>query len=220
VVRVLGIDGCRAGWVAVVLSDDGVDGAVARRTVAEIVAEVGPVDAVGIDIPIGLPSTTPRAADVAAQRFLGGRRSTVFSTPIREALEAATLAEAIAVARLRTGRGISAQAYALRSRILEVDAWLPGAGVDVREVHPEVSFAVMSGTPLPASKRTWNGMQQRVAALAAVGIELPRELGRAGAAAGTDDVLDAAAVAWSARRVAQGVAVSFPSPPAEAAIWA
>ncbi len=155
--RVLGVDGCRPGWVGVLLTEGRVAGVVARATVAALVEEVGPVDVVGIDIPIGLPRSGVRAADLAAQRFLGARRSTVFSTPIAEALRAGTLAEAIAVSRLRTGRGISAQAFALRARILEVAAWLPTAGVDGREVHPEVSFAVMSGAPLPASKRTWPG---------------------------------------------------------------
>jgi predicted RNase H-like nuclease len=194
--------------------------AVAGATVASIVADVGPVDVVGIDIPIGLPSTTPRAADAAAQRFLGARRSTVFWTPVREALEAPTLTEAVAVARARTGAGISAQAYALRTRILEVDAWAPSAGVDVREVHPEVSFAVLSGAPIGSSKRTWNGLHDRLAALAAAGIELPSRLGPAGAAAGIDDVVDAAAVAWSAARIATGTAVSFPCPADGPAIWA
>jgi predicted RNase H-like nuclease len=218
--RVLGVDGCRGGWVGLVLGDGSDVTAVAGATVASIAAAVGPVDVIGVDIPIGLPTTAPRAADLAAQRFLGARRSTVFSTPVREALEAATLTEAIAVARARTGGGISAQAYALRSRILEVDAWAPGAGVDVREVHPEVSFAVMSGAPMAASKRSWNGLHDRLAALAAAGIELPRRLGVAGSTAGIDDVVDAAAVAWSAGRIAAGTAVPFPCPPDGPAIWA
>jgi predicted RNase H-like nuclease len=157
---------------------------------------------------------------VAAQRFLGSRRSTVFSTPIREALEAPTLTEAIALSRARTGAGISAQAYALRSRILEVAAWLPGAGVALREVHPEVSFAVLAGKPLTSSKRTWNGAHERMAALATAGIRMPDPLGPAGSVAAVDDVLDAAVAAWTARRVARGEAISFPSPPEDATIWA
>ena len=198
---------------------DGVT-AVAGPTVAAILGEVGPVDAVGIDIPIGLPLAGARAADLAAQRFLGSRRSSVFATPIRESLDASTLADAIAVSRARTGAGISAQAYALRARILEVDAWLPEAGVDVREVHPEVSFAVLAGKPMASSKRTWNGVRERVAALATAGIRLPDRLGPAGSVAGADDVVDAAVAAWTARRVAQGEAISFPSPPEDVGGWA
>jgi hypothetical protein len=92
-------------------------------------------------------------------------------------------------------------------------------------VHAEVSFAVMSGTRMASPKRAWSGVHERLAALAGAGIRLPAELGAAGRAAGIDDVLDAAAAAWTARRVAGGEAMSFPSPRERldgrpAAIWA
>nr|BFE75376.1 hypothetical protein GCM10020092_086770 [Actinoplanes digitatis] len=59
--------------------------------------------------------------------------------------------------------------------------------------------------------------------LARHGIVLPDHLGPAGQAP-PDDVLDAAAVAWSAHRMATGAALSHPSPPEEnngtrIAIW-
>lgn len=82
----------------------------------------------------------------------------------------------------------------------------------VREVHPEVTFAVLLGRPARASKKTWAGMVERRDALAAVGIDLD-DLGEAGARAGVDDVLDAAALAWSAHRLATGQGISFPDPP-------
>ncbi len=50
-------------------------------------------------------------------------------------------------------------------------------------------------------------MTRRRALLAGAGIDLPDEPGRAGRAA-PDDVLDAAAAAWSARRIASGCACS------------
>jgi predicted RNase H-like nuclease len=83
-----------------------------------------------------------------------------------------------------------------------------------------VSFGVLAGNPLTSSKRTWNGIHQRMSVLAAAGIRLPDRLGPAGSLAGVDDVLDAAVAAWTARRVVRGQAISFPSPPAEATIWA
>jgi len=48
--------------------------------------------------------------------------------------------------------------------------------------------------------------------LAEAGIVLA-DLGPAGLRAGVDDVLDAAAVAWSARRVGLGTAIARPDPP-------
>ena len=222
--RVAGIDGCKGGWVGLALSEAETS-AAAGPTIASVLASLGPVEVVAVDVPIGLARSGHRAADVAARGLLGPRRSTIFPTPVRAALEAATLADAIAVSRAATGVGTSAQAYALRSRVLEVDAWARAAAVDVREVHPEVSFAVMAGRPLASSKKTWRGVHERLALLAANGIELPEDLGLAGDVAGVDDVVDAAAAAWTARRVAAGDAVSHPAPPEDldgwpAAIWA
>jgi predicted RNase H-like nuclease len=95
----------------------------------------------------------------------------------------------------------------------------------VVEVHTEVSFAALAGAPLAHRKASWAGAEERRALLAAAGVHLGRDLGAAGAAA-VDDVLDAAVVAWSARRVALGTARSHPDPPQRApdgwpaAIWA
>lgn len=221
--RVVGIDGCPGGWFGFVLAEGAT--ATAAPTVAGVLSAVGPVDVAAIDVPIGLPRRGPRAADVAARARLGARRSTVFLTPARQVLEAPTLAEAVAVSRARTGVGVSAQAYQLRSRVLEVDGWVRTADVDAREAHPEVSFAVMSGGPLTTSKKTWAGVTERLALLSSHGVEVPSDLGSAGAVAGPDDVVDAAAVAWTARRIATGHATCIPSVPEDldgwpSAIWA
>jgi predicted RNase H-like nuclease len=57
--------------------------------------------------------------------------------------------------------------------------------------------------------------------LAAAGIVVPTDIGEAGRA-GADDVLDAAAAAWSAGRIARGEARCFPhgAAPGAPAIWA
>jgi predicted RNase H-like nuclease len=52
----------------------------------------------------------------------------------------------------------------------------------------------------------------RRALLSTVGLRLPDDLGRAGRVA-VDDLLDAAAVAWSAGRIATGQASCLPDPP-------
>ena len=81
------------------------------------------------------------------------------------------------------------------------------------EAHPELSFAALAGAPLASRKSTWAGAAERRSLLERAGIVLPGDLGRAGAQAAVDDVLDAAAVAWTARRVAAGSARSLPDPP-------
>ena len=96
-----------------------------------------------------------------------------------------------------------------------------GVGVPVREVHPEVSFSLLAGAPILASKATWAGLEARRAVLATAGIVVPADLGDAGRA-GPDDVLDAAVVAWSARRIARGRPGASPTSRGTAppAIWA
>ena len=114
------------------------------------------------------------AADVEARLFLGSRRQSIFFTPVRAAVEAATHADATALSSQLTGSGISRQSHALAKKILEVEDWLPTAPCAVWEVHPEVSFALLIGRPARASKKTWAGMIERRQALAAAGINLDR----------------------------------------------
>lgn len=214
-VPVLGVDACPFGWVGALL----VPGAPRPRvilgeTIGQLVEMVrADVDilVVGIDIPIGLPDSTPRQADALARKELPGRASTVFTTLTRSAYLADTRVEADAVNRRLSGQGVGAQAFGLRAKILEVDAWLrTRPTVEVIEVHPEVSFAEMAGAPLPP-KRTPEGHDQRLTTLAASGIARPSVL--KGSWYAPDDVLDACAVAWSAHRRATGDARRLPDPP-------
>jgi predicted RNase H-like nuclease len=168
---------------------------------------------IAIDIPIGLPEGGQRHADVAARQFLGRRRNSVFLAPIRSAAEALTHAEATATSRRMIGSGISQQAFALRRKILEVEHWLASATCPVFEVHPEVSFAMLLGRPATASKKTWAGMVERLDALNAAGIDLNGVDPAVGSAVAVDDMLDAAVAAWTARRLADGVARPFPHDP-------
>jgi predicted RNase H-like nuclease len=180
---------------------------------------------VGIDIPIGLPDKTIRQADVLARKGLPGKSSSVFPTLTRAAYAADSRLAADSVNRGVVGQGVGAQAFALRGRILEVDAWLrTRPTVTVLEVHPELSFAAMAGAPIRAGKKTEEGRTERLAALAAAGIPRPSILQGQGYAA--DDVIDACAVAWTAARHTLGLARSLPDPPERfsdglaAAIWA
>jgi predicted RNase H-like nuclease len=226
--RVLGVDGCKAGWVGIALSDGCVVRAHFAATIADLVglaSQAGPLDVVGVDMPIGLADAGIRRADMLARGLAGPRRASVFLTPVRAAVECGDYAAASAISVRLTGQGISRQSYALRGKILELDEWTRVATVRVAEVHPELSFAGLAGAPLASSKATWAGATTRRRLLAAAGIGLPDELGLAGAKAGMDDVLDAAAVAWTALRIARGEARSVPDPPERfsdglpAAIW-
>lgn len=223
----LGVDACRAGWVGIAWSGDATRAFVAAE-IARVVAVAtvdGPVDVIAIDIPIGLADNTPRQADRLARKAAGPRWASVFITPVRAALLIEDYAEASALNRRLTGAGISRQAYNLRDKILQVDEWLPRAPGRVVEAHPELTFAEMAGGPLADSKSTWSGAVRRRRLLVEAGIDVRGDLGLTGHQVGVDDVLDAAAVAWTAARVACGAARCAPDPPENlsdgvaAAIW-
>jgi predicted RNase H-like nuclease len=179
---------------------------------ATLLERIGPVEVIGVDMPIGLPERGFRQLDLEAWRLAGPRRHSVFVTAPRAALEAETHADAVAVCRRLTGQGLSRQSYGLRTKIFEVEACLESARASVREVHPELSFAAMKGRPADWPKRSYNGMMERRALLEAEGIRLPGELPAAGSTA-VDDVLDAAAAAWTARRIAAGTHRTVPERP-------
>jgi predicted RNase H-like nuclease len=85
------------------------------------------------------------------------------------------------------------------------------------EVHPEVSFWRMAHRqPMQFSKKKPEGYDERLKLLAET-LEIPaasREIERLCAGpARPDDVLDAIAVAWTARRAAEGRAQRFPAEP-------
>jgi predicted RNase H-like nuclease len=147
-------------------------------------------------------------------------------TPVRAALEATTHAEGSSLSVAAGEPGISRQAYGLRARIFEVEQWLPSAPCRVCEAHPELCFTVMrGGTPPTASKKTWQGMVERRAALSAARIDLDAIDPAVGSLVPVDDLLDAAAAAWTAARVLAGTARSIPAIPQdggagrEIAIW-
>ena len=213
--RVLGVDACRRGWIAVAI-EGAVTGAYFAEDIAALVARAqadGPVAVVAVDMPIGLADRGFRQADVLARAEIGPLWASVFMTPAREALLAADHAAASAVNRRLTGHGISIQAFALKPKLLEVERWARATAAGVVEIHPEVCFARLAGGPLTARKSSWAGAEQRRALLAGAGIRLAGDLGPAGALAGVDDVLDAGAAAWAARRVLSGAARPIPDPP-------
>jgi predicted RNase H-like nuclease len=153
---------------------------------------------IAIDIPIGFG---PRKADAAARKFLTGASSTVFTTPSQEILQIP----------FRPGLGVSAQAHALGRRIRHVTE-LARSDPRIREIHPEVSFRAMNDRrPLRHRKKSAGGALERLEILRRHGID-PVSLEDA-APIPLDDVLDAAAAAWSAHRIATGIARSLPEPP-------
>ena len=97
-----------------------------RRRSSRPCAPTSTIAVVGIDIPIGLPDSDDPTGRRACAARPPGRASSVFTTLTRPAYLAGTRVEADAVNRGLSGQGVGAQAFALRAKILEVDAWLRG----------------------------------------------------------------------------------------------
>ena len=206
----VGVDGCAQGWVAVATRRGRFAEARLLPDFDAVVAAYARARTIGVDIPVGLTDEAARRCDRAARRFLEGQASSVFNAPVRSVLEASSYEEANRISLEVCGKGLSRQSYNLVAKIREVDRHT--ADPRLHEVHPEVAFRIMSGGRAVGRKTTWGGLQARLGLLRAEGIEIPSALGDVDRV-GIDDVVDAAAVAWTASRIAKNTARSFPDDP-------
>jgi predicted RNase H-like nuclease len=203
-VRVVGIDGCRGGWLAACCDDNDVAWSWSRDVAALLDASA---QVIAIDIPIGLPRAGNRACDVLARRALGRRGATVFAAPVRPVLACTSYAEARAVLADLGGQSMSAQAWGIVAAVRAVDRAVSAADEPrIVEAHPELAFAQMTGTSL-LPKKTPEGRAQRLGALRSYWPEVDDIAARAPRPAASDDALDALACAWAARRFARGEAL-------------
>ncbi|MCP9211075.1 DUF429 domain-containing protein [Streptomyces sp. NEAU-Y11] len=210
---VVGVDACPTGWVAVTLRAGAFAGAETATGLAEVLSRVPDATVVAVDMPLGLLETGERRADTLAVSEMAPHRSRVFPVPPREVWLEEDYAAANQCCRRITGRGMSRQTWGLAVKLREANACRDGGDHRLHEVHPEVSFAAMNGSqPVAWSKKSWNGQAVRRGLLVAEGIVLPEDLGPAGRVP-ADDLLDAAAAAWSAHRIARRTARSLPDPP-------
>lgn len=220
---VAGLDACKEGWVGVALQDGELADAALLHSAADALDRWAEAQCIVIDIPIGLPGDGdvgyPRMADGQARAFLQRWRagSSVFPAPPATVLEARSHLEAVDLMKAACGVGISRQAFALAPKILEVRA-LASSGSRILEGHPEVTFRKLTSWPSPVSrprasrKKSWNGIHERQTALHSIGVHLPDLIESAGEA-NADDVVDAAAMAWTAWSIARNTYGTYPDPP-------
>ena len=205
---VVGVDGCKAGWIAALLDCRSLIGTLSLHIdFAEVLAHNKEAHVIAVDIPIGLGECTARACDVEARRALGRRASSIFSAPDRRLLDAASYQEAQAESRRLCGKGVSRQAFNLFPKIRELDRMItPALQRRVIEVHPELCFTMLAGKPAQYSKSTREGIIERKALL-------PFGWHEAKLDAKPDDIVDALAAAWVAYEYFYGRARSFPAKP-------
>ena len=217
---VIGVDGCPGGWIAVRW------GKTLSHHLCRSFAEVLAMDAhvIAVDMPIGFPPLSGRTAEGEVRAKLGARQSSVFSVPSRAAVSCTDYREACAanLAHSEPPKKVAKQIFHIFPKMREIDALMtPALQARVFEVHPELAFWAMNGeTPLLLPKKVKGkanppGLALRKGLLQAAGFplgELPASTYRA-ADVGADDLLDACACAWSARRIAAGQSRRFPADP-------
>ena len=213
-----GVDGCPSGWLCLSLDEDGKP--IARVfSVAEALLRHADGAVTAIDIPIGLTSSDTRRCDVEARLILGPRKSSVFPAPVRCTLSVASYDEACSASFQACGKRLSKQTYGILPRIREVDTLLrqkPNLVANVFEVHPEVCFYFWNdGKPMRHPKQSGFGFQERFR-LVEQAFRGTAEVIRDSVSrrdASDDDILDALAALWTARRIGSGTSVRLGNPP-------
>lgn len=166
--RYLGVDGCRAGWIAVYKD-------LKENWMIEIYSDIftlyeshSEADLILIDIPIGLLDNGEylRSCDKEARKILGKKRaSSIFPPPCRSALYSNNYEDANRINREITGKGLSKQSWNISSKIRQLDILL-SEKKELKDIfyesHPEVCFtALMGENPPKHYKKTIEGINER-----------------------------------------------------------
>lgn len=228
--QIAGVDGCKAGWMAVTFPPDAFSHAEVQvfETFASLVGALDRNSIIAIDMPIGLPECAikgGRKPDWEAKEFLGPRKASVFPVPSRRAVYTYEQGyrRVCAIARETSDpqRAPSIQAYSIFPRIQQIDQMLrhdKALRRRVFEVHPEVSFTMMNRAPISEPKKVKGriherGMRLRKELLAGQGFALGFLETKPPRGAALDDFYDACACAWSANRILSKTARTFPAAP-------
>ena len=223
-VEYIGVDGCRAGWLVIGLSEAHQWQIEIAPTFRAVWERCNAASLILIDIPIGLRErgSQERQCDREARAILGAcRRSSIFPVPCRAALYARDYRRASAINEQRCGRKLSKQSWNIASKIREVDLGLrqnPEAQTKVCEIHPEILFwSLNGGRAMTCNKRTPAGFRERLRVLESHFAGAPHLVNHAlqqfsHSEVSPDDILDAFAAALTSV-LSKGNLSSIPEKP-------
>ncbi|MFB6206997.1 MAG: DUF429 domain-containing protein [Haloglomus sp.] len=215
------------GWFAAVFDAEGFVEAGAHEGVGacwshyeETAARIlvgAPIGSVGGD-------GDPRECDELAREVLGDRGHVVVDPPVREAARKRRYPAASRVHERVTGRELAERAFELGDAAAALDDLLrevPEARDVVAESHPEVCFTAFAGESPEHPRSTAGGYAERMRALAEFDRDAPPAVQSAAEAAGgahvtVHDVLDALALAYTARPGPGELRSLPPEPPTDA----
>ncbi len=162
--KVVGVDGCRAGWFAIwhQKHETGFD---VYESISDLWRDHQDARQILIDIPIGLTNDCVRMLDSDIRSLLGHRSSSVFPVPSRDAVYASDYESACLINDDLFGKKLSKQSWNICDKIRDVDRFLGSNSVAIGtlgESHPELVFTLLAGRPLSMSKKTAEGIAERL----------------------------------------------------------
>lgn len=164
--KTAGIDGCKQGWILISFDEEDKKYQVieSQEALKSIFEEY---DRIFIDMPIGLEDEEyTRECDALLRKELGGEySSSVFSPPIRPALEAPSYVEANMISFDWTEKKLSLQSWNITPKIKMLDLLLrenPGFKEKVLESHPELLFQKLNGGMIFQKKNLKKGIRHRL----------------------------------------------------------
>ena len=219
---VLGIDGCRGGWIAIALGKEDYSYKLAE-TSQQLLELLDDAALTFIDIPIGLSNLeASRNCDRLLRKALAPHfSSSVFNPPVREAVYAASYEDACLHNAAATGKKISKQSWNISAKIRLIDELMiihPHLKQTVLESHPEfLFFNLNGGAALGHKKKTSDGKQERLRLLAdchpsAGDIYIEARSRYLKKQMADDDIVDALALAICAQMASSGGLCSLPQP--------
>ena len=217
---VIGIDGCRAGWITTKILDNQLLSFQIIENLNDDYLKQSNLSHIGIDIPLQLSHTGKRLAEIEARGLLKKRACTIFSPPTLNALMAKNYIDACDVNFKECGKRISKQSWNLFPKIIEANTFLENnsrSKLGVFEVHPELSFMAMNDMNLiEASKKTDIGKKIRIKLILKFfpnfSFELVRNQYKKNQVL-DDDILDSISVLWSTQRIVDNIAQFVPKDP-------
>jgi predicted RNase H-like nuclease len=217
--QIIGIDGCKSGWFSVWQNpDDSIQSSIfsTLNHLKDFFNDEAHL-IIGIDMPVVLSDFIPREADQLARKLLSKKASSVFTAPTPEMLEQPNYERASYVSKRLFGKSMSLQSWYLFPKIKDVQTIIHDAHINLYEIHPELSFRAMNHEEvILESKKSKEGFEIRNALLKrhfeSFDFESIRNLYPRKDVM-DNDILDAMAVLWSAKRIQANEASFLPKIP-------
>ncbi|MFZ9614988.1 MAG: DUF429 domain-containing protein [Candidatus Methylopumilus sp.] len=216
---IIGIDGCKSGWFSVWENQD-------KSIHSSVFSNLNELKnffknesqlIVGIDMPVVLSEVIPRQADQLARKLLSKKASSVFTAPTPEMLDQPNYEKASLVSKKLFGKSMSLQSWYLFPKIKDVQTMIHHEDMQIYEIHPELSFRAMNNEQvILESKKSPEGFAIRNSLLTMhfknfIFEEIRRQYARKDVM--DNDILDALAVLWSAKRIQSNQASFLPQAP-------